>query len=168
MRAHRLLAENVVALLKKRGYSKADLAQWMIKSKPWVSDFLNHGTGWKIADLDRISDFLGVPVFQLFQPGISERAERRAGVDRRHTPERRVTHHARIAAELDSRLHPQRKEFAHGPSTPLRQLVVEFEARANRLLSEAESRGQATAARPPVSGPRPRRRVVGRPDVEET
>lgn len=168
MRAHRLLAENVVALLKKRGYSKADLAQWMIKSKPWVSDFLNHGTGWKIADLDRISDFLGVPVFQLFQPGISDRAERRAGVDRRQSSERRITHHERMAAELESRLHPLRKEPMHGPSSTVRQLVAEFEARLNRVVSQAESRGQATAARPPVPGPRTRRRVVGRPDVEET
>lgn len=168
MQATRLLAENIAALLKRRGYSQADLAQWCRHSAVWVSQFLAGKRNVKVRDLDRMADLLGVPVFQLFQPGISSRTERRAGVDRRQGTERRVTHHARMAAELESRLHPLRKEPIHGSSSPVRQLVAEFEARLNRVVSQAESRGQATAARPPVSGPRPRRRVVGRPDVEET
>lgn len=167
MQATRLLAENIAALLKRRGYTQADLAQYCRHSAVWVSQFLAGKRNVKVRDLDRMADLLGVPVFQLFQPGISSRTERRAGVDRRQATERRVTHHARMAAELESRLHPLRKEPIHG-SSPVRQLVAEFEARLNRVVSQAESRGQATAARAPVAKPRPGRRVVGRPDVEET
>src|SRR5581483_7669242 len=102
MQVSRLLAENVTALLKIRGLTQADLAQWCRHSEVWVSQFLSGKRDWKVHDLDRVADLLGVPVFQLFQPGISRRAERRSGVDRRHAREHRVTNHARIAADLES------------------------------------------------------------------
>jgi transcriptional regulator with XRE-family HTH domain len=88
MKPARLVAENVEALLKQRGFKQTDLAKWCHHSDTWVSQFLKGLRKWRIDDLERVADLLGVPPYQLLLPGVSASTERRKG-DRRRGQERR-------------------------------------------------------------------------------
>jgi hypothetical protein len=175
MKAARRLAANVSALLAARRDTQHDLAQWCRKSDPWVSQFLRGERNWMLEDLDRVADFFGIATYQLFQPGISALTERRVGADRRSQRERRIGHSQRVmldvAAEVDA--HRPRRKGAHvavvaaSPQmAALAKLTEDYERRVSALLTQAESRGQAPAARPPIAETRARRRAARGPDAE--
>jgi lambda repressor-like predicted transcriptional regulator len=85
-----LLRHNIDALLKKRGQSRRDLAQWCRRSESWLSQiFTKPERDLPLKYLDRIADFFGIDTFQLFQPGISPLLERRKR-DRRSGRDRRL------------------------------------------------------------------------------
>lgn len=89
LKSHLLLKENIDALLSDRHLRRKDLAQWCRRSESWLSQiFTSPERNVPLKYLDRIADFFNVSVYQLFQPGISQRferrkAERRSGKDRR-------------------------------------------------------------------------------------
>lgn len=92
MRAERILAENISAILRARGLSQKDLAQWCEHTETWLSSILRGERHFRVIDYDRIADFFGIAVYQLFQPGISQVTERRKGRDRRSGRDRRIGH----------------------------------------------------------------------------
>lgn len=79
MRASLLLKSNVDALLRARGQNRKDLAQWCRRSESWISKiFRNPNKDLPLRYYDRIADFFGLAVYELFRPGISPLTERRA------------------------------------------------------------------------------------------
>jgi hypothetical protein len=97
-RANATLKANVDAILKARGQTREDLSKWCRREVSWASKILNDPNRWfPNPYLDRVADFCGLQVYQLFQPGISPLTERRVR-DRRTGKDRRmrgVSHHVR-------------------------------------------------------------------------
>lgn len=67
---------------------------WVGKHETWISKILKEDRGIQLKDLDKIADFFGLTVHQLFSPGISplterRRGQRRSGRERRGTTDRR-------------------------------------------------------------------------------
>lgn len=95
LRARYLLVENIKALLSARRVDQRDLAQWAGHRGAWISKILSGDRGVQLGDLDKIADFFGLTVADLFSVGIARvterrRRQRRAGTDRRSGLERRV------------------------------------------------------------------------------
>ena len=96
MKASYLLRQNIKTILKARGQAAHDLAVWCRMDDSWISKILSDGPddrarGIPLKHLDRIADFFGLSVYQLFQPGISPLTERRNGLDRRSGQDRRIS-----------------------------------------------------------------------------
>lgn len=98
MKASVLLKHNIDTLLKARHQTRHDLAVWVRQSldskkvDPWISQiFTRPNREFQLKYLDRIADFFGIAVYQLFQPGISPLTERRKGTARRSGRDRRVS-----------------------------------------------------------------------------
>jgi transcriptional regulator with XRE-family HTH domain len=99
LKADFLLVQNIRSLLAARGVDAKALAMWAGHRPAWLSKILSGDRGIKLSDLDKIADFFGLTVAQLFQHGISalterRRAERRRDIDRRSGKDRRGTGHA--------------------------------------------------------------------------
>lgn len=98
MQATRLLKHNIETLLKARGQTQHDLAQWCRRTDAWLSKILsdspenNQSRSVPLKYYDRIADFFGIATYQLFQPGISPLTERRGGRERRTGLDRRISH----------------------------------------------------------------------------
>jgi len=92
MKANALLKHNILTLLRARGHEQKDLAQWCRKSESWLSQILSQERReFQTKDFDRIADFFGIATYQLFQPGITRFTERRSGLERRATRDRRIS-----------------------------------------------------------------------------
>lgn len=98
MKANLLLKHNIDTLLKARHQTRRDLAAWVRQSldpkkiDPWISQiFTNPDREFQMKYLDRMADFFGIAVYQLFQPGISPLTERRSGTERRRVKDRRIS-----------------------------------------------------------------------------
>jgi hypothetical protein len=89
LKSHLILKDNIDALLAERHQRRKDLAIWCRRSESWLSQiFTSAERNVPLKYLDRIAEFFGLATYQLFQPGISQRyerrkAERRSGKDRR-------------------------------------------------------------------------------------
>jgi hypothetical protein len=93
LNARYILKKNIKALLQARGQDQKTLAFWCRKKESWISQFLTKPErGLRMAELDRVAEFFGLEVYQLFLPGISTLTERRSGRDRRSGVDRRVSH----------------------------------------------------------------------------
>ena len=183
VKAHRLVADNVSAMLRARGQSQHDLAQWCHRSDVWVSQFIHGERMWQLDDLDRIADFFGIATYQLFQPGISPLTERRTTASRRSGRERRVGHAHRLVLGLASSIDPYRdpallsrpaatETSHHGGIDPkikeeLRQLTHDFEARVDALFSATDARRQIATAGAGSAAASRRRRSARRPDPKK-
>lgn len=108
MRADLILLENIGHLLRKRGYQQKDLADWCGHSAKWISQILNGERHLRVVEYDKIADFFGLAVYQLFQPGISPLTERRKRGERRSGEDRRVSHQQRMVLELAKKVEPHR------------------------------------------------------------
>lgn len=99
LRSLHILRSNIQALLLKRRESEAALAAALgFKHRSSLNKFLNNDrAGFQMWRLDRMSAFFGIPVYQLFQPGISPLLERRVLKDRRMGHDRRQGHAHRLA-----------------------------------------------------------------------
>lgn len=112
LRANYLLVENIRALLAGRGVDDKALAIWCGHRPAWLSKVLSGERGIKLPDLDKIADFFGLTVAQLFQHGISGLTERRHGErrtvgDRRSGQERRGKTSATVHPDVST--FPQRE-----------------------------------------------------------
>lgn len=94
------LRANIAELMYVQGVSQTALALQLSRSKSWINKFLNGTREVQLKDLDRLADFFGLSVFELFLPGISKVTDRRKGADRRSGKERRLGHAARLARRL--------------------------------------------------------------------
>lgn len=179
LKALYILRANVRALLAKRKESEALLALALgFKHRSSLNKFLNsERAGFQMSRLDKLAAFFGLPVYQLFQPGISPLAERRISGERRSKAERRIGHSHRVmlhtAAEIDSH-RPVRKGESHVAvvaSSPtlvaLTKLTAEYERRITALLAQAESGGQTPRARPAFPAARQGRRTPRGSDAAE-
>lgn len=93
-----ILTQNIAALLAARHLNAGDLAQWCGHKSAWVSKILKGERGLRVEDLDKVADFLGITVPELFQFGVTpllerRRSERRVGASDRRQHQRRT--HAR-------------------------------------------------------------------------
>ena len=112
VKANRLIKANVDALLQGRGHTRQDLAQWCHKSPSWISKiFKEERREFATSDLDRIADFFGIATYQLFTPGISPLTERRAGIERRGSRDRRIGHTQRFRMDLAAAVDPFRNRM---------------------------------------------------------
>lgn len=107
MKALALLKHNIDAILKERRQTRRDLAQYVRQSfdnkkiDPWISHiFTDADAEFQMKYLDRIADFFGVTVYQLFQPGVSHLTERRKRERRSGTERRLSTIQHRIRARV--------------------------------------------------------------------
>lgn len=95
MKANLLLKQNIRTLLAARKQEQTALARWVRPGvrdpDPWLSQILSKpDREFQTKYLDRIADFFGIAVYQLFQPGISRFTERRSGLERRSGRDRRI------------------------------------------------------------------------------
>lgn len=90
MNAQEIMKANIKRFLKARGLLQKDLAFWCgKKTESWISHLLNSKTPIPPRYYDKIADFFGYAVYQLFLP--STIADRRALLpDRRRGQERRM------------------------------------------------------------------------------
>lgn len=77
LKAPRLLATNITALLQLRDQPQRALSDWCHHSEVWISKFLLGKREIQLKDLDRIAAFFGIAVFQLFQPDVVTKVRRR-------------------------------------------------------------------------------------------
>lgn len=163
MKALPLLKHNIDYLLNLRQQSRRDLASWVRQSTdkkkidPWISQIFTSPTReFQIKYLDRIADFFGLTVYQLFQPGLegSTVAERRKAGERRTGRDRRVSH---IMGQLRAALVPTSSQITEADVADflrLRSLTAESRVEIRRQIDVlARSEREAVA-------PVPKRRVV--------
>lgn len=174
LRAVNQLRENVKELLRRRGHNQNQLAFALKRHPTTVNKFLMGTREVQLADLDGMADFFGIPVYQLFQPGISRLTERRV-LSRRRDADRRIGHDQRKMAELASEMeahHPHRKGGIHVLSasslaTELRRAAADHARLVDRLISEAASGRQAPTPGAAVPKPRKGRRAAGGSNAEK-
>lgn len=171
MRANPLLKANIDGLLRVQHRRKKDLAAWCWKSESWITKILKEPRrDISIVDLDRIADFFGLVVYQLFQPGIVGVAERRTGAERRSAQsDRRKASPVRgmlpTAAETQQYRPRQRMPIDGVPPDQLEtfhRLTAEYEQQIAHLLSgAADTRRQTVSAGEVVPRPRAADRAPG-------
>lgn len=173
IKATRLLAENIVALLDRENFKQHDLAQWCRKSDPWVSQFLRGERNWQLDDLDRVADMFGLQTYQLFLPGVAQRTERRSGIERRSVKTRRVGQAQQFimntAKEIDDK-HPRRRLPHVAASSPLMEAIDRIVTDANKRITAAvrqfaDTRDQAAAPRKALPAKGKSRRAPGGSDA---
>lgn len=176
MKASRLLAENIAALLNVRHGTQTALAQWCGHSVPWLNAILLGKREMQFKDLDRVADFFGLAAHQLMQPGIAPASERRFGSDRRKGQDRRLSVQHRIMTEVGSALHQadprsplafedRRRAKTATDDHPIQALVTDLERGLGRLsqaLSQKNARRQATRTGRAVTHRRGSRRTASR------
>lgn len=153
MTAANVLRANIVELLEIHHQQQTDLAQWCKHSDAWLSAFLRGERDIPLKDLDRIADLWGLATYQLFQPGVSRRTERRSGADRRQARERRIGAKVREMKDLQAAI------------TPARRAGLELSAQERDLLERLR-----TLPQPAIAGllqivgitPKSRSRTAGR------
>lgn len=86
-----LMKENIKALLRLRQKTPEDLARYLRSSEDWVKKvFREPRRTFPITHYESMAKWFGVEVYQLLQPGIAERSERRTR-ERRKVLDRRVS-----------------------------------------------------------------------------
>lgn len=151
---------NIDTLLRARGQTRRDLAQWCRRTDAWIGKIMTvESREFPMKYFDRIADFFGIATYQLLQPGISPLTERRKSTDRRSGQDRRISRAMLGAsgasdAELLARIRPllkdEREKLWHWID------VVKL----GRDDAQTTSRGRArtTATETPVAGAGPGRR----------
>lgn len=123
MKAQLLLALNIRTLLKARGAKDADLAFYCGHGRAWISKVLAGQREVAYGDLDKVADFFGLTLADLFSYGISPKLERRkatrrAGSDRRTGQDRRQPSNVqRFYGELLTPFPRRREEDDDGGSS---------------------------------------------------
>lgn len=171
MKARLLLARNIHAILTARKESQTALALWCHKKVSWINKILAGRRPMHIDDFDRVADFLGISVYQLFQPGVSALTERRRPGDRRKKQDRRIGHAERTVISegfpTKGQGHEATDDAAAATQAELAALVADFSARANHLLAQSDPRGQTPPTRARVPKASAHRRRAGRSDAVE-
>lgn len=162
---------NIEDLLLTHKESQKALADHMNVDPSTLNKFLKGTREVQLADLDAIADFFHISTYQLFQPGISARTDRRVA-KRRSGRERRISQDAQQAARLAARLPVVPQKGGRGPqvvaSSPLQEefqrLAADYERRLAALFSQATLGGQTPNPRKALPPAPKRRGGVRRPD----
>jgi hypothetical protein len=146
-----VLKRNIESLLADRKENQVQLAIACGHRKSWINKFIKDDTmkvEIQLRDLDKIANFFGIEVHQLFQPGIGRLTERRAGGDRRQNVERRIGHQGRQFAELRSE-HAKLPRLPHAASAsreslpePLRRTVAKLDREIEQEIAAYYAREQ--------------------------
>jgi transcriptional regulator with XRE-family HTH domain len=144
MKTTDLVVQNIRGLLNAQGKHQGTLAFALGKDRSWVNKILNGRRGLDVSELNGIADFFHIEAYQLLQPGIAQRTERRSGTDRRNGRDRREAEAIKTMQELRERL----KMASHGVNTssgasPLggddrTDIQARFVARLKREISAAQ------------------------------
>lgn len=172
VKASHTLRLNIEALLARDHVTPAALAMACGgKDRSWMTRFLNQQRHeLQLEDIEKIADFFGKQVYELFHPRTSTVTDRRVDKgDRRAGIERRKGHVKRDMLRLEAAIsahHPRQKGPYAVVASPLfeelAKLTADHEAKVHALFQKAESGGQTPAARRAIAGTRPRRRAVRR------
>lgn len=164
-----VLKRNIAQLLADRHENQVQLARACGHKKSWINKFFKDETNTvelQLRDLDKIADFFGIEVHQLFQPGIGRLTERRLHLDRRATAERRIGHQGRELAKLRAEADKLPRSASHGApaahssADSAIQRVIERAARDIRAIEA----GRQTPTDGPDGAKRSKdRRAVRRP-----
>lgn len=138
MKASRLLAENITALLELRHATQHDLAFYCRHQDVWLSYILSGKRGMPIDELDRVAEFLGVEVYQLFQPGVSRNSERRIS-ERRVQKERRQPNTLRTAQALGYTIAASTNLYNDARQVPESSAEIRILANAMRQIERLRS-----------------------------
>ena len=144
MRADRLLADNLRALIHERRAKQYELARWCGHSEVWISQILRNERTVTVKDLDRIADFFGLQPYHLFQPGIHGVAERRSGTDRRSGKERRKNAPVRTALDVGADV-----QLAHPRGRPLTEAELALLKHFRRSTPQVQELTLLAAGAPP-------------------
>jgi transcriptional regulator with XRE-family HTH domain len=112
-----LIVENIRGLLEAQGKNQGALAFALGKDRSWVNKILNGRRGLDVSELNGIADFFHIETYQLLQPGITHRTERRSGTDRRSGRDRREADDIKTMRDLRARL--KLPDYADSPASPL-------------------------------------------------
>lgn len=160
---NQLMKDNIRELLKARRKTPAELASWCHNSFSWIDKiFREERREVPTKYYVKVAKFLGVEVYQLFQPGIAEGSERRSGQDRRKQLDRRVSRAVLSEKALDVDLiHVVRAISLKGRQKAIGMLmdILNDELRRPPAKSIAaddagHSRETAVATPAPARGPR--------------
>lgn len=162
LKANALMKANIDTLLRARGQSRRDLAQWCRRTDAWIGKIMAEDhREFPMKYFDRIADFFGIATYQLLQPGISPLTERRKAGERRTGQDRRLSRafpsaQAPSQGELAAR-------FAGLDANERRKVEAWIEA---LMLSRGGSSAPARRLDPPASPEAParetrRRRAAG-------
>lgn len=90
LRTNLVMKQNVKALLRHRGLTQKDLADYCHRSESWIGKILDLTSDRKfpLKYWEKISDMLRVETYQLIQPGLTLPTERRKGQRRTGTDRR--------------------------------------------------------------------------------
>lgn len=141
MQANQLLKEHIDTLLRARGQTRKDLAQWCHRGESWISKiFKEDRREIPLKYLDRIADFFRIATYQLFQPGISGLTERRSALERRTGQDRRLGPTNRLIVGLRTELNKAfpTQSVPHG--APLRSPASAVPGPVLAIIADAERR----------------------------
>lgn len=169
MTPNQLMKANVKALLKLRDKTPDQLARHCHNSTSWIDKiFREDRREFPTKYYLPISKFLGVQVYQLFQPGIADNAERRSGNERRKVIDRRVSRAVISEKALDVDLIHVVRAMSHAGRQKAIGLLMDIlndELRALRgtpatgAAAAGSSRSDETPTPKPVRTPRESRRA---------
>jgi hypothetical protein len=160
MLATQLIKENIQALLRERGVHAKDLASWCRRGESWISKILTEPKR-RIPSIyfDRIADFFGVAVYELFQPGRST-WERRQAHERRSGDDRRKGHRHRAMLNLTAAIEPYRPHQLPVLTPSEQRLLKRVRASPDleaRILALFDAPAQKGSVLQPAHGVRQRR-----------
>lgn len=160
MRANLVMKQNVKHYIRERGLSQKGLAMYCYKKESWASKILTvEKRSFPPRYYDRIADYLGVSLYELFRPGLSHLTERRSGTDRRMMKERRTAPGQRAMLRVSDELetHRPRKGASVVVASSSREIAVK------RLTAEYERKITALLQAPADTGhedPAPRTKIA--------
>lgn len=148
------LKANVRALLKARDRTPEELVRWCRNSLNWFEKiYAEKRRTFPVKYYESLATFFGIEVYQLFQPGIADRSERRSGSDRRKQMDRRVSRAVLSEKALDVDLiHVVRALSHEGRQKAIGVLmdILNDELRRLRATPSAPAAPDYTAEKPRV------------------
>src|SRR5262245_8206337 len=148
--ARDLIVENIRGLLEVQQKNQGALAFACGKERSWINKILNGRRGLDVAELNAIADFFHIETYQLLQPGIARRTERRSGHDRRTGTDRREAEAVKIVKKLKAGLTLRHGERDAPPATT-EEIIGELARAAIELGRRHNDRPTAADVRPPVN-----------------
>lgn len=162
VKANLLMKRNIDALLKARGQTRKDLAQWCRRGESWISKIMKEDQReFPMKYFDRIADFFGLSTYQLLVPGLAGALERRKSSDRRAARDRRLGHAPTLNA-----MPTDLSNAEIGVIAKMRAVLVRDRAEFERLIDEVyrlHVRADARSREPTPAAPGSTPETAARP-----
>lgn len=85
-----VVRKNIAMLLERCERSQTQLSVYCGHERSWTNKVVKGERDATVGDIPLVAAFFGIKPYQLFQPGLATALDRRAGEDRRRTPDRRL------------------------------------------------------------------------------